>query len=131
MDKTFMIECLINMYTDGNKSKFAAKIGVKPQTISAWLARDTFDAELIYAKCENISADWLLSGEGEMTKGDTNAATITNSPGSIAVGGGNNGTTIAAQPVETELLRERVSHLEAMLSEKDKRITLLERLVGQ
>lgn len=66
MDKKLMLETLINSYTDGNKARFAAKIGITPQLISNWLARNTFDAELLYAKCENISAGWLLSGEGEM-----------------------------------------------------------------
>jgi len=61
-----MLENLINYYTDGNKAKFAAKIGVKPQNISAWIARNTFDAELIYSKCMEVSAAWLLSGKGEM-----------------------------------------------------------------
>lgn len=30
------------------------------------MARNTFDIELIYAKCENLDANWLLSGEGSM-----------------------------------------------------------------
>lgn len=63
-----MIECLVNYYTNGNKAKFASMIGAKPQTISAWIARNTFDAEQIYAHCEDISADWLLSGKGDMIK---------------------------------------------------------------
>lgn len=68
MDKGLMLEQMINYLTDGNKSKFASILGVKPQTINSWITRGTFDAELIYAKCECISADWLLSGEGDMKK---------------------------------------------------------------
>ena len=30
------------------------------------MARNTFDIELIYAKCENLDANWLLTGEGSM-----------------------------------------------------------------
>lgn len=70
MDKVLMLEQLVNHYTEGNKSKFASKLGVKPQTINTWIARNTFDSELIYSKCEGISGDWLLSGEGEMIKSD-------------------------------------------------------------
>lgn len=66
MNKSDMLESLINYYTDGNKARFAAILGVKAQNISAWIARNTFDAELIYAKCSGVSADWLLSGQGEM-----------------------------------------------------------------
>lgn len=68
MDKKMMLEQVINHYTDGNKAKFGNMLGVKPQTINTWLLRNTYDAELIYSKCDNISGDWLLSGEGEMIK---------------------------------------------------------------
>lgn len=77
MDKGDMIECLINYYTDGNKARFSAMLGVKPQTVSAWISRKTFDAEVLYAKCDGISAEWLLSnGEGEMLKAQQSADTL-------------------------------------------------------
>lgn len=63
-----MLEQLINHFTDGNKSKFANILEVKPQTINTWIVRNTFDAELIYSKCEGVSGDWLLSGKGDMIK---------------------------------------------------------------
>ena len=66
MDKTTMLECLINNYTDGNKAAFAKMLGINPQLISHWLRRNTFDNELLFAKCKGISASWLLTGEGEM-----------------------------------------------------------------
>lgn len=66
MNKTLMLEQLINYYTDGNKASFAAMIGIKPQLLSNWLKRNTFDAECVYRGCKNVSADWLLCGEGEM-----------------------------------------------------------------
>ena len=66
MDKTKMLEGLIRHYTKGNKAQFAKLLGVSAQTISAWIARNTFDAELIYAKCRYINSSWLLTGEGPM-----------------------------------------------------------------
>lgn len=68
MEKKDMIKMLIDHYCDGNKAQFAAKIGIKPQALSMWLSRNSFDAETIYASCEGVSAKWLLScGEaGEM-----------------------------------------------------------------
>lgn len=63
-----MLECLINYYSNGNQANFASKLGVPAQNINAWLKRNTFNAELIYSKCENVSADWLLSGDGDMIK---------------------------------------------------------------
>lgn len=70
MNKRERLESLINYYTDGNQKKFAELLGISPQTVSAWLTRNTFDAELLYAKCERVSGDWLLSGEGDMIKRD-------------------------------------------------------------
>lgn len=68
MDKIGILNALIDYYSGGIKSKFAEKIGVKPQTINTWLLRGSFDTELIYSKCEYISGDWLLTGEGEMMR---------------------------------------------------------------
>lgn len=65
-----MVEALVERYTGGNKSQFANMLGVSAQTISAWVARKTFDAELIYVKCSNVSAKWLLTGQGDMLRSD-------------------------------------------------------------
>ncbi len=62
MDKIGILNALIDYYSGGIKSKFAEKIGVKPQTINTWLLRGSFDTELIYSKCEYVSGDWLLTG---------------------------------------------------------------------
>lgn len=61
-----MLENMISHYTNGNKAKFANILGVSPQTISAWISRNTFDSELIYTKCSDISSNWLLTGRGDM-----------------------------------------------------------------
>lgn len=66
MDKSLILKELIEHYSEGKNADFAQKLGVKPQTISSWMARNTFDIELIYAKCENLDANWLLTGEGSM-----------------------------------------------------------------
>ncbi len=68
MDKRTMLQCLVNHYSNGNQAQFAAKLGIPAQNISAWIKRNTFNAELIYEKCEGVSADWLLCGEGEMMR---------------------------------------------------------------
>lgn len=63
-----MVECLINYYTDGNQAKFAAMLGIPAQNVSAWIKRGTFNAELLFEKLDGVSAEWLLTGEGEMLK---------------------------------------------------------------
>ena len=122
MQKSDMLECLINYYADGNKAKFSAQIGVKPQTVSAWISRNTFDAEALYANCKDISADWLLSnGTGEMIK--MNNSATANGDGSVAVSGNNNSNVVAGG--ETALLQERIKHLEELLAEKERLIQVL------
>ena len=67
MNKKDRLEAIIKHYSDGKPSVFAKLIGVAPSTISSWLSRDTLDYDLLFAKCENLSSEWLLTGRGEMT----------------------------------------------------------------
>ena len=68
MDKKDRLEAIIGYYSNGKPSVFANFLGVAPSTISSWLARNTIDYDLIFAKCENLSSDWLLTGEGDMLR---------------------------------------------------------------
>ena len=68
MEKKDRLLRLIEHYADGNKSEFARMIGISPQAISTWISRNTFDLDVIYSKCVNISPEWLLTGKGPMLK---------------------------------------------------------------
>lgn len=70
MEKKEMLQALIEYYDNGNKSQFAKRLGISAQGVSTWLSRGTLDIEAIYAKCENINPEWLLTGKGEMLKGN-------------------------------------------------------------
>lgn len=70
MTKKQRLEALIEHYSSGSKSQFARKLGVTAQGISTWLARNTFDIDLVYSKCEDVSPEWLLTGRGEMLRKD-------------------------------------------------------------
>jgi len=72
-EKKDRVISLINHYTNGNKAQFAIKLGVTPQTINTWISRNTFDIEKVFANCEQLSAEWLLTGRGEMLKPDENS----------------------------------------------------------
>lgn len=61
-----MILAMIEHYSNGNKAQFANLLGITPQGLSTWIKRESFDIELVFAKCENISAQWLLTGNGDM-----------------------------------------------------------------
>ena len=47
-----MLSALIQHFSAGNKAQFAKLLGITPQTVSTWLARNTFDADKIFAYCE-------------------------------------------------------------------------------
>ena len=66
MNKKDQVNALISYFSNGNKTAFASKLGLKPQSINNWSARNTFDADLIFSKCDGISAEWLLTGKGDM-----------------------------------------------------------------
>lgn len=77
---------LIEHYSDGNKSEFARMIGVSPQAVNTWISRNTFDIDIIYAKCVNISPEWLLTGKGDMLKAtDESEPTIAEQRPAVAI----------------------------------------------
>lgn len=51
------------------KSSFASFLNIKPNTLSNWFTRKTFDIDIIQNKLPELNKVWLLTGEGEMLKG--------------------------------------------------------------
>lgn len=128
MEKKDILESLVNYYTNGNKAKFAAKLGIKPQTINTWLGRNSFDIELIYSKCEYLSGDWLLSGgEGEMLRA---TKIIKADNGSIATGDNSSvhGNATNVTLADVAVMQERIKSLEALLEEKERLIRVYEKM---
>lgn len=76
MDKSLIINEIkshLNYKTDTELADF---LGVKQPTISTWRKRNTIDYELIIAKCNDIDANWLLTGEGSMLKQKSTLKTV-------------------------------------------------------
>lgn len=117
-----MLEAMISHYTNGNKAKFSTLLSVSAQTISAWIARNTFDAELIYTKCSRISADWLLSGEGPMLCADAEP-TLSATPSTD--------TPVASDTVVLRLMEKidekdaKIDHLQSELRQKSEELAAL------
>ena len=115
MDKGQMILALVKQYTSGNKAQFASLLGVSAQTISAWINRKTFDAELIYTKCRDVSPEWLLTGNGNMLKSEHQLGRVQ------AIDMENNGMTqifyekTLEQAQEIGRLEQRIKQLESRL----------------
>jgi hypothetical protein len=68
MDKTLIINSIIEHYKFKSDTEFARYLGITPQVLSNWKARNTYDAQLIYTKCLEINPEWLLTGNGHMVK---------------------------------------------------------------
>jgi hypothetical protein len=70
MDKALMLNQIQKEYGFKTDTEFADHLGIKPQVLSNWKKRNTYDAELLFTKCEDLplSAEWLLTGKGNMIK---------------------------------------------------------------
>lgn len=119
MDKSVMIENLVNYFTGGNKAKFANFLGISPQTLSKWISRGSFDAELIYEKFPQVSSDWLLSGKGEMLRVDSDSPSVSLSGSNNQVNGHGASGNINGSSAEIAALKERNESLEKIIASKD------------
>lgn len=68
MDKFQRINYIKKHYAFNRDTDFAKFLGISPQVLYNWKARNTFDTELIYSKCIDINPEWLLTGNGNMVK---------------------------------------------------------------
>jgi hypothetical protein len=68
MNKTQIINKIIEYYKFDSNAAFARFLGIKPQVLSNWKARNTYDIELLSSKCSEINPDWLLRGHGSIKR---------------------------------------------------------------
>lgn len=68
MDKSLILKEIKKHYNFASDAYFARFLDIKPQTLSNWYARNTFDYEIIYTKCVDVDIDWIFTGKGEMLK---------------------------------------------------------------
>ena len=72
IDKTQILKDLKAHFGFKSDTDFAGFLEIKPQTLSSWYTRNTFDIELLYAKCVNVDGNYLLTGKGEIEKRKVN-----------------------------------------------------------
>lgn len=68
MEKFQILNDIKKHYAFKRDTDFAIFLGISPQVLYNWKARNTFDTELVYAKCFDINSEWLLTGKGTMLK---------------------------------------------------------------
>lgn len=69
-DKSLILRRIKNHYGFKSKEEFADFLDIKPNTLYSWYARGSFKAEILNAKCQEISASWIATGEGAMLRKD-------------------------------------------------------------
>lgn len=66
-----ILERLKIAYNIKNDTELAAFLGVARNTVSTWKTRNSIDYALVFARCDNLNIDWLITGEGEIFKTKT------------------------------------------------------------
>lgn len=62
------LKIALNLSSD---NALAETLGVSKATLSNWKSRNSIDIPLLFSKCEHLSVDWLLTGNGAMLKPTT------------------------------------------------------------
>lgn len=70
MDKSLILNEIKKHLNLRYDKEFADFLGIKTTTLAMWYKRNTYDIELIFKKCEFLSAEWLLTGQGSMLKSE-------------------------------------------------------------
>lgn len=70
ISKGEMLDAIKSHLNMSKNADFARFLGISSQAVSNWYTRNTFDAELLYTKCDFINPAWLLTGKGSMLKDD-------------------------------------------------------------
>lgn len=70
MDKSLILNSIKSHFGMKSDKELADFLGIKTTTLSMWKSRNTFDVELLFNKCENIDANYLLTGKGLMFRTD-------------------------------------------------------------
>lgn len=70
MDKVLILKEIKKWKGFASDKEFADNMGISPQNLAKWYERNTFDVDKVFASFPELSAEWLLSGNGNMIKCD-------------------------------------------------------------
>jgi len=131
-DKEVILSEIKSHYKIKTDADFARFLGIKPQTLSSWYSRNVFDIELLYAKCVDIDANWLLTGKGEMLRNNSQNITGDNNVQTgnsivqqgINVSGDSNSSIVGSNVSGSRntIQHNTLSEKDLLLAEKDERI---------
>ena len=70
MEVSKILDEIKEYYKFKTDAEFARYLGIRPQSLSNWKRRNSFNPFLVYRKCPEINPDWILLGEGTIIKID-------------------------------------------------------------
>lgn len=123
-----------------SKSEFGRKIGIPQQNVNRILEKPNIDTEKLITVSEalgyNFFEDYVgehnavANGDGSVAvRGNNNTSVINGAlatgNGSVAVNGNNNSHVVGNGHAGTELLEEKIRHLEDLVAEKERLIQVL------
>lgn len=123
--RTEMLQEIAKYYGIKKNVDFAEFLGITPQTNFQRVKNGFIDYEQIYARCPDISPDWLLSGEGPMLRidrGEMIASQNTNT------GGGNQNVSVVNNKDLESALEALAREQEALARSQEQVSNLIELL---
>lgn len=63
-DKKLILKRIKSYYNLKSDLALANFLEIKPTTLSNWNVRNSINLELIFTKCGELNADWILTGNG-------------------------------------------------------------------
>lgn len=70
LDKSLILNRIKTHYSFNTDREFAAFLDIKPQTLSSWHSRNTFDVDLLYSKCVDIDPEFYFTGKEPFLKSE-------------------------------------------------------------
>lgn len=68
MNKTLILNKIKEYKKFVSDKEFAICLGISPQNLAKWYERNTFDIDKVFTAIPELSAEWLLTGNGDMLK---------------------------------------------------------------
>ena len=105
IDKTLILSRIKNVKNFKTDAELADFLGINTSTLSNWYSRNSIDFDILFSKCEDVSLDYLLNGEGEMLKNNSHRAIRSNTGIALVnldaiAGFGNNTFSITEQDIQ-------------------------------
>ncbi len=69
-DKELILNRIKEAYNFKNSAELADFLGIARNTLTNWYKRNSIDYDLVFSKCEHLNIDWLITGKGQMLRGE-------------------------------------------------------------